>query len=103
MDSLVIRVGTWVDGTGSSIRSLTVTQSPPLSLVCTWAQDERPADLHMTQPNVPVSKPLSLVSLKRTPVVDYGSGTRANGFTCENTGVQYTHMCSTHTCTVLCV
>jgi hypothetical protein len=25
-------------------------------LVCTWAQDERPADLHMAQPNVPVSK-----------------------------------------------
>jgi hypothetical protein len=24
--------------------------------VCTWAQDERPADLHMAQPNVPVSK-----------------------------------------------
>jgi hypothetical protein len=22
--------------------------------VCTWAQDERPADLHMAQPNVPV-------------------------------------------------
>jgi hypothetical protein len=22
----------------------------------TWAQDERPADLHMAQPNVPVSK-----------------------------------------------
>jgi hypothetical protein len=27
-----------------------------LSLVCTWAQDERPADLHMAQPNVPVIK-----------------------------------------------
>jgi hypothetical protein len=25
-------------------------------LVCTWAQDERPADLPMAQPNVPVSK-----------------------------------------------
>jgi hypothetical protein len=25
-------------------------------LVCTWAQDERPDDLHMAQPNVPVSK-----------------------------------------------
>jgi hypothetical protein len=25
-------------------------------LVCTWAQDERPADLHMAQPNVPVGK-----------------------------------------------
>jgi hypothetical protein len=24
--------------------------------LCTWAQDERPADLHMAQPNVPVSK-----------------------------------------------
>jgi hypothetical protein len=24
--------------------------------VCTWAQDERPADLHMAQPIVPVSK-----------------------------------------------
>jgi hypothetical protein len=24
--------------------------------VCTWAQDEHPADLHMAQPNVPVSK-----------------------------------------------
>jgi hypothetical protein len=24
--------------------------------VCTWAQDERPADLHMAQPNVPVIK-----------------------------------------------
>jgi hypothetical protein len=24
--------------------------------VCTWAQDERPADLHIAQPNVPVSK-----------------------------------------------
>jgi hypothetical protein len=24
--------------------------------VCTWAQDERPADLHMAQPHVPVSK-----------------------------------------------
>jgi hypothetical protein len=24
--------------------------------VCTWAQDERPADLHMAQPNVSVSK-----------------------------------------------
>jgi hypothetical protein len=24
--------------------------------VCTWAQDERPADLHMAHPNVPVSK-----------------------------------------------
>jgi hypothetical protein len=24
--------------------------------VCTWAQDERPADLHMAQSNVPVSK-----------------------------------------------
>jgi hypothetical protein len=23
--------------------------------VCTWAEDERPADLHMAQPNVPVS------------------------------------------------
>jgi hypothetical protein len=27
-----------------------------LWVVCTWAQDERPADLHMAQPNVPVSK-----------------------------------------------
>jgi hypothetical protein len=27
-----------------------------LVIVCTWAQDERPADLHMAQPNVPVSK-----------------------------------------------
>jgi hypothetical protein len=27
-----------------------------MSIVCTWAQDERPADLHMAQPNVPVSK-----------------------------------------------
>jgi hypothetical protein len=26
------------------------------AFVCTWAQDERPADLHMAQPNVPVSK-----------------------------------------------
>jgi hypothetical protein len=26
------------------------------ALVCTWAQNERPADLHMAQPNVPVSK-----------------------------------------------
>jgi hypothetical protein len=27
------------------------------SFVCTWAQhDERPADLHMAQPNVPASK-----------------------------------------------
>jgi hypothetical protein len=26
------------------------------STVCTWAQEERPADLHMAQPNVPVSK-----------------------------------------------
>jgi hypothetical protein len=25
-------------------------------VVCTWAQDECPADLHMAQPNVPVSK-----------------------------------------------
>jgi hypothetical protein len=25
-------------------------------VVCTRAQDERPADLHMAQPNVPVSK-----------------------------------------------
>jgi hypothetical protein len=24
--------------------------------VCTWAQEERPADLHMAQPNVPVRK-----------------------------------------------
>jgi hypothetical protein len=27
-----------------------------VDLICTWAQDERPADLHMAQPNVPVSK-----------------------------------------------
>jgi hypothetical protein len=27
-----------------------------MAFVCTWAQDERPADLHMAQPNVPVSK-----------------------------------------------
>jgi hypothetical protein len=26
------------------------------NVVCTWAQDERPAELHMAQPNVPVSK-----------------------------------------------
>jgi hypothetical protein len=26
-----------------------------VAVVCTWAQDERPADLHMAQPNVPVS------------------------------------------------
>jgi hypothetical protein len=25
-------------------------------LICIWAQDERPADLHMAKPNVPVSK-----------------------------------------------
>jgi hypothetical protein len=25
-------------------------------IVCTWAQDEHPADLHTAQPNVPVSK-----------------------------------------------
>jgi hypothetical protein len=25
-------------------------------LVCAWARDERPADLLMAQPNVPVSK-----------------------------------------------
>jgi hypothetical protein len=25
-------------------------------IVCTWAQDERPADLYMTQPDAPVSK-----------------------------------------------
>jgi hypothetical protein len=27
---------------------------------CTWAQDERPADLHMAQPDVPVSKTLEV-------------------------------------------
>jgi hypothetical protein len=32
--------------------------SPAFVFVCTWAQDERPADLHMAQPNVPVSKTL---------------------------------------------
>jgi hypothetical protein len=30
--------------------------------VCTWAQDERPVDLHMAQPNVPVSKTGQFVS-----------------------------------------
>jgi hypothetical protein len=25
-------------------------------IICIWAQDERPADLHMAQPNVPVRK-----------------------------------------------
>jgi hypothetical protein len=41
-------------------RALSV--SPCLSpvFVCTWAQDERPADLHMAQPNVPVSNLLGL-------------------------------------------
>jgi hypothetical protein len=29
---------------------------PSIPIVCTWAQDERPADLHMAQPNVPVGK-----------------------------------------------
>jgi hypothetical protein len=27
-----------------------------LDYVCTWAQDKRPAYLHMAQPNAPVSK-----------------------------------------------
>jgi hypothetical protein len=28
-------------------------------IVCTWAQYERPADLHMAQPNVPVRQGIS--------------------------------------------
>jgi hypothetical protein len=31
-------------------------QDHTATIICTWAQDERPADLHMAQPNVPVSK-----------------------------------------------
>jgi hypothetical protein len=33
---------------------LTSVGSEGCPFVCTWAQDERPADLHMAQPNVPV-------------------------------------------------
>jgi hypothetical protein len=35
---------------------MSVLTGTRLGFVCTWAQDERPADLHMAQPNVPVSK-----------------------------------------------
>jgi hypothetical protein len=35
--------------------------------VCTWAQDERPADLHMAQPNVPVSKTGQFHNVRHCP------------------------------------
>jgi hypothetical protein len=57
-----------VHAAGSYCWWLSCVTSIGVLCVCTWAQDERPADLHMAQPNVPVSKTGQFLPAKIAPV-----------------------------------